>query len=736
MDVTPSRRRLVALGSALAAATLSLVAVTGPADATPAPRATIDRGLSAQLGAGGTADFLVYLRDVADLSAAAALPDRTARAAVVYQRLTATADTSQRGLRADLTARGVSHRSFWIANAVQVTGDKALLEVLAARADVASIEPVRRYPVITPTVTPDGGPRIAAVEWGVTNIEAPRVWSEFSVRGEGIVVASIDTGVAFNHPALVRQYRGNLGNGTFNHNYNWFDPARVCGNPSLAPCDNNNHGSHVTGTMVGDDGGANQIGVAPGAKWISAKGCETSSCSSSSLLASGQWVVAPTDLNGANPRPDLHPDVVNNSWSGGRGDTWYQQTLRSWVAAGIFPAFANGNSGPNCNTAGSPGDNPEAYAVGAYDINNAIANFSSRGASGVDGAIKPNIAAPGVNVRSSVANGGYSNFNGTSMATPHVAGTVALIWSAAPTLRGDVAQTRSLLDGTATDVNNTTCGGTAAKNNVFGEGRLNAYQAVLNAPRGPTGTLTGVVTDAANGAAIAGAPVSVTGPSNRATSTDANGRYTLLLTPGTYSVTAGGGLYQPQTVTGVVVTANQTTTRNFALTRVPTGTLTGRVTDSTNGAALAGATVTVTGPTNASTTTGSDGRYTFTLPIGTYTATASLANYRSQTATVTVTNGGTTTQNFALAPTFGTLTGRITNSVTGAPVAGARIVVFSAVSFTTNSDANGNYTITRIPAGSYAMHVTASGFFLGTARPIILEAQTTVQNVALRPTRI
>src|SRR3982074_2100806 len=86
---------------------------------------------------------------------------------------------------------------------------------------------------------------VKAVEWGLTNIEAPRVWNEFGVRGEGIVVASIDTGVQFDHPAVVGKYRGNNGGGTFDHNYNWFDPSHICGNPSLAPCDNHGHGTHT-----------------------------------------------------------------------------------------------------------------------------------------------------------------------------------------------------------------------------------------------------------------------------------------------------------------------------------------------------------------------------------------------------------------------------------------------------------------------------------------------------------
>ncbi len=165
------------------------------------------------------------------------------------------------------------------------------------------------------------------------------------------------------------------------------------------------------GTMVGDDLSGNQIGVAPAAKWIAAKGCESDSCSFDSLLSAGQWVLAPTDLNGQNPRPDLRPHVVNNSWGGGPGDPFYQATVQAWVAAGIFPAFSNGNAGPGCGSAGSPGDYPESYAVGAYDINNFIAFFSSRGPSDLDGGIKPNIAAPGVDVRSSVPGNGYDIFS-------------------------------------------------------------------------------------------------------------------------------------------------------------------------------------------------------------------------------------------------------------------------------------------------------------------------------------
>ena len=244
------------------------------------------------------------------------------------------------------------------------------------------------------------------------------------------------------------------------------------------------------GNDGGDDGSGNQIGVAPHAKWIAAKGCETNSCSENALLSSGQWIVAPTDLNGLNPRPDLRPHVVNNSWGGGSGDAWYMATVNAWVAAGIFPAFSNGNSGPGCGSANSPGDYVETYSAGAFDINNAIADFSSRGPSSFGpNEIKPNVAAPGVGVRSARNNGGYWSLSGTSMASPHVAGTVALIWSRSASLRRDIAATRTLIDDTAVDTASSQCGGTTDDNNVWGEGKLDAFAAVSGT--GPKPSTTG-----------------------------------------------------------------------------------------------------------------------------------------------------------------------------------------------------------------------------------------------------
>jgi subtilisin family serine protease len=553
--------------------------------------------------------------------------DWNARGLFVYNRLQAAANSSQAGIRSFLRSRGASHRPFWVLNSLLVTGDKALLEQLQARRDVEAIVAQTTFEI------PDPAPgqlqaAIDAIEWNIDRINAPQVWNTFGDRGEGIVVANVDTGVQFDHAALVAQYRGNLGGGSFDHNFNWFDPSLVCGNPSVAPCDNNGHGTHTMGTMVGDDGdpGANQIGVAPHARWIAAKGCESNFCSDSALLLSAQWILAPCPLGVApgDPScdPNRRPNIVNNSWGGGGGNPWYQASVDAWVASGIFPAFSNGNSGPGCGSSGSPGDYVNTYAAGAFDIGNNIAGFSSRGPSAFGGEIKPNIAAPGVDVRSSVP-GGYASFSGTSMASPHVAGTVALIWSAAPALIGDIDGTRALLDQTAIDTDDQQCGGTAADNNVWGEGRLDAFAAVDQAPRGPTGTLQGVVTDASNGNPLPGAAISAVGPSNRFTTTDASGFYSIIAPIGTYDVTASTFGYVSQTATGIEVTEGATTNQDFQLMAAPSHMVSGMVLDTEN-APIANARVTILGTPIPPAITDANGFYSFpSVPEGTYDVTAS-----------------------------------------------------------------------------------------------------------------
>ncbi len=420
-----------------------------------------------------TAPMFVLLTDKADLGPASRTHDRAARGHAVVQALRSTAMPSQAPVQALLRGAGAAFTPYWVENVVFVpAGNLGLARALAARPEVASIvpEPVFTIPQVEAAAAAAG----AGVEWNVAKIRADQAWS--TTTGAGIAVASIDTGVRYTHRALVNQYRGKTAAG-FSHKGNWKDPTGVCG---ATPCDNSNHGTHVMGTMVGDDGLGNQIGVAPGAKWMACKGCANSStCAGSHLLSCAQWMLDPMeDGSGSN-----QPDVVNNSWAGPRGDAWFMDFVDSWRAAGIFPAFAAGNTGPACGTAASPGEYPQAFAAGSTDAADAIAGASGRGPSSFLG-VKPNVTAPGVLVRSSIAvtDDSYTSYSGTSMASPHVAGAVALVWAAQPQLRGNTALTEQLLRSTAVPLQSAeNCGGTAfqAPNNTYGYGRIDALAAVL-----------------------------------------------------------------------------------------------------------------------------------------------------------------------------------------------------------------------------------------------------------------
>jgi subtilisin family serine protease len=463
------------------ALTTTLVVAAAPAAVSAPGLRKADRRVLRAVESGGTASYWAILRQKADLSGAGSIQGWTARGWFVVNRLQSVADSSQNGLRALLRERKASFKSFWIVNAILIKSGAATLEAVAARSEVARVVPDWSARV----ETPGGTANISTIEWNIQRIRAPEVWSQYNDRGQGITVATIDTGAQWNHPALIKQYRGlscPFMCLSVNHNYNWYDPSHICAPDGKTPCDNVSHGTHVMGIVVGDDRGSNQIGVAPRAYWIAAKGCEENSCSSSALLMSGQWMLAPRDLNDQNARPDLRPDVINNSWGTGNGsDTFYQATVQAWVASGIFPVFSVGAGGPGCGTVGAPASYPESYGVGAFDMSNSIASFSARGPSPLGGIIKPNAAAPGVSIRSSVPPNSYSVFSGTSMATAHVTGTVALIWAGAPAFRRNISGTRSIIDQTAIDVSDLSCGGTPGNNNVWGEGRLDAFAAVTKA---------------------------------------------------------------------------------------------------------------------------------------------------------------------------------------------------------------------------------------------------------------
>ncbi len=433
----------------------------------------------------GRANFVVVLGSQADLKGAQAITDWQSRGEYVYNALRGHAEASQQGLRRMLQENGASYHPLSIINAVIVHGgDLALVNRLAARSDVAQIIANRAIAVEALVEAPTPPP--PTTEWNITMVNAPLVWNDYAVRGEGIVVAEIDTGTQWDHPALVDQYRGWNGT-TADHNYNWFDPY---GQSPDVPADTQGHGTHVMGTMVGYDGGENQIGMAPGAQWIACKGGDDVSgyLLTDELLQCAEWILAPTDLQGENPMPSLRPHVVNNSWGGGQNDYWFTGVIDAWNAAGIFAMFSNGNEGPACSTAGSPGDTWNAFAAGASDVNDQIAGFSSRGPAALTGYLKPDITAPGADIRSSLPGDRYGNYSGTSMASPHVAGAIALLWSSNPELVGQINLSQWLLQQTAEPKTTTEgCGGdlpTAVPNNTWGWGRLDIYAAVTAARAG------------------------------------------------------------------------------------------------------------------------------------------------------------------------------------------------------------------------------------------------------------
>jgi hypothetical protein len=455
-----------------------------PALATP----RVDPWIPQQLADVGTADIFIKVATDADLHEAERIVDRVERAGYVYDTLTRHAEITQHGLREMLRARGIPHDTFWINNSLFVRdADAELLRLLAERDDVAHIRGDHPVSRLRPEREIEGRAAERAIEWNVAIIGADDVWATGNT-GEGIVVANIDTGVRYTHEALVDQYRGNNGDGSFDHDYSWWDPNGNLG----APGDNVGHGTHTMGTMVGGDGPGpfgNDIGVAPGARWIAAKGCAGIVCSQSSLISAAQWIICPTRVDGTDPDCSKAPHVVNNSWAGIGGDDWYQPLVNAWLQAGIQPVFGLGNSGPSCNSAGSPADYRNVIGVGGSDIDDSAYDSSSRGP-GILAPLKPNVVAPGESVRSA-ENGSdvaYGVMSGTSMAAPHVAGTIALMLSANPDLttleiRQALSQTavQSLLAPPAPQ----SCAGRpfdVYPNVIYGWGRIDAAAAVAASP--------------------------------------------------------------------------------------------------------------------------------------------------------------------------------------------------------------------------------------------------------------
>lgn len=560
---------------------MPLAVASPPPTPPPSDLAPFDPYILTVIEAEGQANFYVVLKIQADLSAASSLPNKEARGQYVFDALTEVAAKTQGPILEALKTEGATFKPMWIRNMVKVRGDKALLLKMAARPDVAEIIYEHKPILDVESLPPTANAAPNTPEWNITRVHAPDVWA-LGITGAGAVVGDLDTGVQWDHPALINSYRGNLGGGNYDHNYNWYD-----GGYTTVPTDYDTHGTHTMGTIVGDDGAGNQIGMAPGAKWIACPGVGSPYVGPFECF---QWFLAPTDLYGQNPQPALAPHVINNSWSSAGTD--YHPIIQTLTAAGIFYAKSAGNTGPGCSTITNPGQWPEVTATAAFAQGDTIASFSSRGPMtiGHDLLVKPDIAAPGVNVRSSVPGNGYGSYQGTSMACPHVTGAVALLVSARPDLAGRVDILQMLLKQTAEPKISVQCPPYVDHpNDVWGWGILNIYAAVQAAQALGLGGIEGQVVDSSR-APIADAEITIQDAATGWSffdSSNAGGEYSHTLPAATYNLTATHYGYLPGMVSSVVVQDGLTTTQNLTLEVAPLWTVSGVVTETQTGNPLA-----------------------------------------------------------------------------------------------------------------------------------------------------
>lgn len=622
----------VLLGFALPAPRLAFSAQSSP------PEAKFDAALLTALSEPGIEQDLRFILHMADTAVsnftnlpADELPRRTA----VVAQLQANAADSQSALRQELshlqaTGKIAAYRPFWIINAVAVQGDARALQTLAARDDVArvSLDAAHRYfdPESYTAVHNFTPPAAGQSTWGTERVRAPHAWAGLGIDGAGVTVAIVDTGVDWEHPLLRANYRGLRPDGSVDHAGSWFNTVVPT---STIPSDRHGHGTHVAGTAVGSGG----IGVAPGAQWIAvAIADEYGIIYDSNVHAGFEWLLAPAG------DPALAPDVVNNSWSGAGARTAYQEDLRALHAAGIVTVFAAGNTGPRRGSVGSPASYPETIAVGASDERDAVAWFSSRGPSPLTTEATPLLLAPGTQTVSARVGGGTHALNGTSMATPHVSGAIALLLEANPALT--LPDVRRILAETAVPLT------TSLPSPDTGYGRLDAYAAVASATVGH-GTLRGQLL--ADGLPAANVPVTLTtsdGAHLRFV-TDADGTFRAALQPGSYALEATPFGFAARRVPGIVVRAGQTTRVDLPLARLLSGTLGGQVRAAESGQPLA-ARVRVAG-TPLAVETGVDGRFQVSLPQGAYDVIVEATGRRTAGWTVSVTPGGMHARDVALA---------------------------------------------------------------------------------------
>jgi subtilisin family serine protease len=435
--------------------------------------------------------LFVVLKDQADIASLSSSPDPLQRRRAIYASLVSHASASQAGLRQSLDGFGIDYTPYYLVNGLQVNGGLLVRLWLGTRPEIAQVldNPFMRPLRQPPPVNTDNQPAPQSPQWNLTQIGADRVQDELGITGQGILIGQSDSGVQFDHPELADSYRGRDGGRDGGHNYAWFDPW----NATSQPTDIGGHGTHTLGSVLG-----NTTGVAPDAEWIACTNLARNLGNPAYYLDCLQFMLAPFPLGGdpfLDGDPERGPHVLNNSWGcpeieGCRADSLLP-AVQALNAAGVFVVASAGNDGPACESVSAPiSIYAEVLSVGATDISGGLVVYSSRGPVTVDGSnrVKPDLIAPGEQVLSAMPGDSYGYISGTSMASPHVAGTVALMWSANPTLIGDISRTREILASTAKPYPYpiTACPGSEdIPSTETGYGFLDAYAAVQAALQEP-----------------------------------------------------------------------------------------------------------------------------------------------------------------------------------------------------------------------------------------------------------
>ncbi|MEM0347295.1 MAG: carboxypeptidase regulatory-like domain-containing protein [Zestosphaera sp.] len=645
------------------------------------------------------------------------------------------AEYTQRGLvNLILNEGGVVLNKFWLDNVVLAKVPVGLIPKIASLPEVVRIFENFEVRVVEPVVKEEAEvkPGQQVSSWGIFKIRAPEAWA-LGYTGQGVRIAVLDTGVDITHPALQGKML-TLDPASPYYPGGWmeFDYA---GNPILStPHDTHGHGTHTSGTALGGDTVNILIGVAPGATLMHGLVLPGGGGTFAQVLAGMQWTVEPFYIDPGTGQPvytGLPAHVVSMSFGASEyyGNDLFP-AIEAMLLTNIIPVASIGNGGPG--TSGNPGNVWGVFGVGATDINDNVASWSSGRVVTWPSPpptwpffdmypstyVKPDLSAPGVSIRSSVPGGGYADWSGTSMSCPHVSGTVALILQAAGWLYHDIPDTPEqvylILNSTAIDF------GDPGLDTRYGYGRIDAYEATKKAMEfAKKSGVEGFVLDSLTSEPVPWATVTVV-EIGRTFTVNASGYYRIPLDPGTYTLVFEAWGYEPYTATVEVILLN--------------GTITGLVFNALTNEPISGANVTVV-ELGMTVVTGPDGIYEVSVPPGTYTLEAAAYGYFPRTEVVTVDEAEVVIVDFGLYPLGnGTIAGHVYNAVTNEPI--SDVLVWTYVDGTpvyNYTDATGYYELS-VPSGTYTVYAWKPGYVqASTPGVVVAPAETVIVDFYLQP---